>query len=51
MPPRRVVRAVRPVARGGGQVARALDEQGDMDIDYDSEETIPLGPLEGDDDE
>ena len=48
-PPRRIVRAVRPVARGGGQVARALDEQGDMDIGYDSEETIPLGPLVWDD--
>ena len=48
-PPRRIVRAVRPVVRGGGQVARALDEQEDMDIGYDSEETIPLGPLEGDD--
>ena len=33
----------RPVPRGGGQVARRED----MDIDYDSEETSPIGPVEG----
>ena len=33
----------RPVPRGGGHFARRED----MDIDYDSEETSPIGPVEG----
>ena len=33
----RIVRSVRPASRGGGQVARE-----GMDIDYDSEATIPI---------